>query len=379
MKKGVKRICAVFMAGVMTAGLVSCGNAQFNTIGTSFGNYINGAEVTSQNNSTYYLKDGDIYKTDEAGKEGRAIITGDMSSINIAGEKLYFYDNEISTICKANSEGDRIERIAEIYCDNFIVNKDNIVATVITGQGSDDLDDPDNYNVASMKITDRKVTNSRPGVLVEKAKLAGCYNDLVYVEKKDEKGKLSLYSTALSGGEPVKIMELPDDASVIVEGNRIYMTGTVDGKEGLHMFTDSGEYIARICKTQINSRTGENPLNSDGNYIYFENCTDRVEKTVTEKKVKKNGKTKTQKTVKEEKIFSDDIAAIAISDIRAYEESDEKDRELPEVHTLVKNSSYMEYHIAEAAGTMMFKEKKAGEVDVIPVWELLKSPEEKDR
>ena len=74
MKGILKKTCAVFMSAAIAVTMASCG-AQFNTVGATVGNMLNGGEVTSQHGSTYYLKDGDIYKTDSVSKEGKVIIT----------------------------------------------------------------------------------------------------------------------------------------------------------------------------------------------------------------------------------------------------------------------------------------------------------------
>ena len=75
------------MSAAIAVTMASCG-AQFNTVGATVGNMLNGGEVTSQNGSTYYLKDGDIYKTDSVSKEGKVIKEGDIGLVNIVGDKI---------------------------------------------------------------------------------------------------------------------------------------------------------------------------------------------------------------------------------------------------------------------------------------------------
>ena len=370
MRNLLKRLCAVGLIVALAVTTTGCGKkVQFNTVGISYGNYINGASVAYQNNITYYIKDGDIFKTEDMKEEGRKIIDGDVSSLNVAGEKIYFYDNEISTICKANTEGDLVERIAEVYCDHFIVNKDNIFASILTGQGSDDLKDPDNYNVSSLKITNKKVTNQKQANVIEKARLVGSFGDYLYVEKKDEKTKkVGLYMVSLTGEEVLKILDISKDANLIVKGNYIYLLGDVKGKYGLHVFDGAGKLLKTVATTMENPIVKTNALNTDGDYVYFEDYAKKTEVVKTEKvkkvKVKKakNGhkaKYKKKKIVEtsKKKVQYDNIVRISIADIEAFINGEGK---APEKEVVYEGKNKVsEFQIAKGASAMLVKERKA--------------------
>ena len=374
MRNFFKRFLAGAMAVAVAVTMTGCGQkAQFNTVGVSYGNFINGATVSYQNDNTYYIKDGDIFKTEDIAKEGRKIIEGDVSSLNVAGEKIYFYDNEISTICKANTEGDLVERIAEVYCDDFIVNKDNIFASILTGQGGDDLRDPDNYNVSKLKITNKKVTNQKQGVVIENAKLMGSYGDYLYVEKKDEKTKkIGLYMVSLTGEEVVKMIDLPKDANVLVKGNNIYVLGKVKGTYGLHVYNGNGEFQKTIAKTMENPVLKMNAINTDNDYIYFEDYakTKQVVKTVKYEKVKvkrtkaekKAGKPKFKKKKVVVKSFKpvhfDNIVRISFEDIEKF--LNEDGAKAPKKEIVYKGKfKANEFLLSRGANAMLIKERKA--------------------
>lgn len=374
MRNFFKRFLAGAMAVAVAVTMTGCGQkAQFNTVGVSYGNFINGATVSYQNDNTYYIKDGDIFKTEDIAKEGRKIIEGDVSSLNVAGEKIYFYDNEISTICKANTEGDLVERIAEVYCDDFIVNKDNIFASILTGQGGDDLRDPDNYNVSKLKITNKKVTNQKQGVVIENAKLMGSYGDYLYVEKKDEKTKkIGLYMVSLTGEEVVKMIDLPKDANVLVKGNNIYVLGKVKDAYGLHVYNGNGEFQKTIAKTMENPVLKMNAINTDNDYIYFEDYakTKQVVKTVKYEKVKvkrtkaekKAGKPKFKKKKVVVKSFKpvhfDNIVRISFEDIEKF--LNEDGAKAPKKEIVYKGKfKANEFLLSRGANAMLIKERKA--------------------
>ena len=371
MRNFFKRLCAVGLIVALVFTTTGCGKkVQFNTVGISFGNYINGASVAYQNNITYYIKDGDIYKTEDMTDKGRKIVEGDLSSLNVAGEKVYFYNKEISTICKCNTEGDLVERIAEVYCDNFIINKDNIFASILTGQGSDDLKDPDNYNVSALKTTNKKVTNQKQGNVIEKAKLVGSFGDYLYVEKKDHKTKkIGLYMVSLTGEEVVKMMDLPDNANVIVKGNNIYVLGQANGKYGLHVFDGKGKLLKTVATTMENPIINTNALNTDGNYIYFEDYAKKTEVVKTEKvkkvrvKKAKNGhkakyKKKTIVETTKKKVAYDNIVRISIEDIESFIAGDLK--KAPEKEVVYKGKNPVsEFQLAKGANAMLVKERKA--------------------
>lgn len=374
MRNILKRLGAGAMAIAVAVTMTGCGQkAQFNTVGVSYGNFINGATVSYQNDNTYYIKDGDIFKTEDIAEEGRKIIDGDVSSLNVAGEKIYFYDNEISTICKANTEGDLVERIAEVYCDDFIVNKDNIFASILTGQGGDDLRDPDNYNVSKLKITNKKVTNQKQGVVIEKAKLMGSYADYLYVEKKDEKtGKIGLYMVSLTGEEVVKMLDLPENANVLVKGNYIYVLGKVDGTYGLHVYNGKGEFLKTVAETMENPVLEMNAMNTDTDYIYFEDYAKakKVTKTVKYEKVKvkrtkaekKAGKPKYKKkkvVIKNfKKVQFDNIVRISFEDIEAFLNAD--GGKAPKAEVVYKGKEPVnEFLLSRGANAMLVKERQA--------------------
>ena len=383
MRNIFKRLCTGALAVAVVVTMTGCGQkAQFNTVGVSYGNFINGATVSYQNDNTYYIKDGDIFKTEDIGEEGRKIIDGDVSSLNVAGEKIYFYDNEISTICKANTEGDLVERIAEVYCDDFIVNKDNIFASILTGQGGDDLRDPDNYNVSKLKITNKKVTNQKQGVVIEKARLMGSYGDYLYVEKKDEKtGKNGLYMVSLTGEEVVKMIDLPENANVLVKGNYIYVLGKVNGKYGLHVYNGNGEFQKTVAETMENPVLKMNALNTDSDYIYFEDYakTKKVVETVTYEKVKvkrtkaekKAGKPKFEKKKVVVKSFKpvhfDNIVRISFEDIEAF--LSEEGAKAPKAQVVYKGKNpTSEFLLSRGANAMLIKERKAKKVTEPVPW-----------
>lgn len=383
MKGILKRVCACTLVVALAVTMTGCGKkTQFNTVGISYGNFINGANVSYQNDNTYYIKDGDIYKTADINQEGRKIIEGDISSLNVAGEKIYFYDNEISTICKSNTEGDLVERIAEVYCDNFIVNKDNIFASILTGQGGDDLRDPDNYNVSSLKTTNKKVTNQKPGVVIEKAKLKGSYGDYLYVEKKDDKtGKIGLYMVSLTGKEVKKVLDVPKNANMLVRGNMVYLLANVEGRYGLHVYNSEGKFLKTVALTMENPITKVNALNTDGEYIYFEDYAKKKEVVKTEKirKVKVK-RTKAEKEAgkpayKKEKVVVksykpvqyDNIVRISIEDIEKF--IDDKDAKAPAKEIVHKGkNSVSEFLIAKGANVMLVKERKAKKMVEAEPW-----------
>lgn len=333
MANTLKKICAVFMCAAVSITAASCG-AQFNTVGNTIGNMLSGGEVTSQNGTTYYIKDGDIYKTDSAAKEGKVIKEGDIGIVNAVGDKIYYYDNEISTICKVNSEGDMEEWIAELYCDTFTVAKDNIYASVLTGQGGDDLEDSDNYSVVRMKVTDGKLASTMPNVLIEKVRMIGCFGDNIYVKKKTEEGEF-LYSYDNDGNNERQLMALPDDAEVIMDSSGIYLLGTVDGKYGIYKYSASGESQGLVTAVNKNGDTDKNAFNIYDGYIYYEDCVKPEKGEITDNIVKMSA------------------------------DGSEKT-------TVMTNTGAMEYDLAAAYDGMMVKYRKAGDIKTHPEWQLIK-------
>lgn len=328
MKKQLKKVFSVAFVAIMVVVTASCG-ANFNTVGTTIGNLENSAEVTSQGNNTFYIHDGDIYKTDDITKEGKMIYEGDVSCINITGEKIYFYDNEISTICKSNTEGDKIDRIAEIYCDKFVVVKDNIYANILTGSGSNDMTDPDNYNIVKMKTTDRKLRSTMPKVAVEKAKLVGAVGDMVYVEKKTETGK-AIYEVSLDGETETKLLDVPADANIAADANGFVLTGTVNGQYGLYSYTKEGK-LDKLLSALTKNPTGNNAVNMDGETVYYENYA-----------------------VGEGGVIADNLLSIK--------------KDGTDVKQIATNAKNMEYKIAIGSGGVMVKAKEAGNLDENPRW-----------
>lgn len=343
MKKLVKRICAFSLAAIMLFTMTSCGeDAKFNNIGTTIGNILNGAEVTSQGTTTYYIKDGDMYKTNDVKEEGEKIKEGDLSCINITGEKIYYYDNSISTICKCNTSGEKVDRIAEIYCDNFVICKDNIYAMVLTGQGSDDMEDPDNYNIVKMKITDKKLTSTMPKSVVEKGKLLGCIGDNIIVEKNTDTGR-AVFKTDLIGENESKIMDISKDAKVVGDSKGFMVLGTVDKQFGLYSYDVNGKNMKLLSKvTKSKSRDG-NAINMDSEYVYYEDYT-------ANKVIKKNKKNKKNKKV----TTSNNLIKI------------KRDGSGKEV--VMKNSKNMDYKIAIGYNGVMVKIREEGNLDANPKW-----------
>lgn len=327
-----KNIFKLIMVLVLALTVTSCG-AQFNTVGIKVGNLENGAKVTSQDKVTYYIYDGDLYKTESVNEEGRCIIEGDLSNVNVVGDKVYFYDNAISTICKSNSEGDRIHRIAEVYTNKFVVSKDNVYAEILTGMGSDDVEDIDNHSIVKMKVTEGKVTSTMPQVIVEKARIIGCIGDYIYAEKKIE-GKRTVVKTDYTGKEEATLMTLPTDAKVIGGINGFYVMGTVDKSYGIYKFGIDGKQEAMI--TKVDKKVGaENVFNMTSDAIYYENYIKD-----------KDGK------------VQDDIIKISL---------DGKDKE-----TVVKNSKTMTYDIAVGSDGVIYTSKEANDLDTIPQWKVMK-------
>ncbi len=332
MKKYKIRSLSLTIILVLTIILTSCG-AQFNMVGTTLGNLENGGEVAYQNNTTFYIKEGDIYRTDEVASKGKRILKGDTASLNVVGEKIYFYDREISTICKSNTEGKRIERIAELYCENFIVNRDNIYADVLTGQGGDNLNNPDNYNIVRMKTTDKKLTNKMPNTIIKKAKLLGSVGDNIYVEKKTKKG-IGLFRFNLDGKVGKKLIELPADGKIVSNNKGIYVLGTKEDMYSIYQYDFDGKLKKKITNVGKNPEIHRNAINIDDEYIYYEDYTiadDKVENTIVKMNIK---------TGKKDILIS-------------YEQA-------------------MEYNISIASTGIMYKARPFGKIEVIPNWKSIK-------
>lgn len=263
MKKGFS-----LLAALCIMLLASCG-ASFNTIGIKMGNIINGSELTSQGNTDFYIEEDGIYK------DGKKILDGDYSNINAVGEKIYFYDNAERKVCKSNSEGFKVERIGEIYTDKFVAHKDNIIASILVGSGSDDLEAPSNYNIVKMKVTDRKLTSQTPKVIVEGGKLVGSEGDRVFFIKEDEKKGYVLSSVFLDGEEESEIAAIDKDARVIVSNEKIYVLGTNDDEYSLYTMNIDGS--DKDVKFEVGKNPdGTNAFNISGDDIYFETYKDEA-------------------------------------------------------------------------------------------------------
>lgn len=336
MKSIFKKISICFMSVALVLAAASCG-AKFNTVGITMGNMVNGGEVTAQNESTYYIKDGSIYKTDNPEKEGKLIKEGDMSFINAVGEKLYYYDNEISTICKINSEGDKVVRIAELYCDGFTVSKDNIYASILTGEGGDDLEASDNYSIARMKVTDQKISSSTPKVLIEKARMVGCVGDSIYALKKTDKGEF-LYSYDNDGKNERELLKMPEDGKAIADASAIYVMGSVDGVYGLYQYSLGGELENKLADVVKNAKIAKNAFNIYDGFVYYEDCVTAADGSI-----------------------SDSIIKI-----------DVQSKEKKEVMTQAKIT---EYNLAVSSGGMMVKYRDAGDITTHPQWQFIAEEE----
>lgn len=337
MKKTFKRLSALSVAAIMLVSVTGCG-AQFNNIGSTVGNMQNDAQVTYQDGTTFYIHDGDVYKTKDVNKKGEKILSGDISNINIKGEKIYYYDNSISTICKANTSGEKIDRIAELYCDEFVVAKDNIYAMILTGQGSEDLNDPDNYNIVRMKITDRKIANTMPKSVIEKGKLIGCIGDSIYVIKNAENSK-AVYKADFDGKNETKLFDLSDDAKVVGDSKGFVVLGTVDKQFGLYSYTPEGKFDKMLSKLKKNKSEDGNALNMDSKYVYYE---DYAAKKVSKKKKSKKYK------------VADNLLRIK--------------RDGTGIEHIMKNKENMDYKIAIGNNGVMVKAKSAGNLDADPIW-----------
>lgn len=331
-----KNIFKLIMVLVLALTVTSCG-AQFNTVGIKVGNLENGAKVTSQDKITYYIYDGDLYKTESVNEEGRCIIQGDLSNVNVVGDKVFYYDNEISTICRSNSEGDRIHRIAEVYTNKFVVSKDNVYAEILTGQGSEDVEDIDNHSVVKMKVTEGKVTSTMPQVIIEKARIIGCIGDYIYVEKKID-GKRTVVKADYTGEEVATLMTLPENAQVIGGIDGFYVMGTVQESYGIYKFGIDGTMETMVTKVDKKTTGGSNVFNMTGDAIYYENYVKSTE----------DGKT----TVK------DNVIKMSL---------DGKEKT-----TVLENSQTMTYDIAAGADGVIYTAKSAFDLDTIPQWKVMK-------
>lgn len=329
-KKFLKGMVACLLAVTVT----SCG-AQFNTVGAKMGNMNNGAQVTSQDSVTYFIEDGDLYKKDKGIEtEARLVEEGDFINVNVVGDKVFYYDNAISTICRSNSEGDRVHRIAEVYTDKFVVCKDNVIAQILIGQGNDDLENPDNYSIATMKVTEGKVTSTMPTIIIEKAKLVGAVGDYIYTEKNVD-GKLSLVKYDLKGENETVILPLNKDSQVMNTAEGFVVLGTVDGKYGLHSYGLDGKYGKLI--TKVGKKPGGNVANINGDTIYFEDYS-----------VKK---------LKKKKIVRDNLVKISLDG------TDET--------VLVKKKVPMNYSIGVGSNGTMYTAVEESDLDAVKQWKTL--------
>ena len=301
------KILAVILLSILV--FTGCGS-NFNQIGISMGNALNRGEVTSQSGNIYFIGADGIYKKDKKDKKPRRILKGDFSNLNAVGEKLYFYDKSISTICKANSEGFKVERIAEIYTDKVVVNKDNIFASILTGQGDENLESPDNYNI-----------------------VIGSFGDHLYVEKMEKKNKV-LIELSLDGKKEKKIMDLPKDGKAIVTADEILVMGTVKDKFGIHKYTKGGKFKETLAEVGKNAKTKSNAFNYDGETVYYENYRSNDDG------------------------ISDEIVSMNIKSKKTK--------------VLTKKSTAQEYYLAAVEGKIFLKARKAGDLDAILKWNELK-------
>lgn len=334
MKNNCKKIITSALVAVFAFAMVSCG-AKFNTVGITIGNMVNGGEVTSQGDITYFIKDGDIYKADGDLDDATCIKEGDYSLINVVGGDIYYYDNEISTICKANSTGNKEVRITELYCDNFTVSKDNIYASILTGAGGEDLEAADNYSVVRLKVTDKKLANVTPKVLIEKARMIGCIGDSIYVLKKDDDSTF-LYRYDNEGNNGKKLFAVPDGAEVIADENSIYLLGTVDDTYGLYKYSLDGKKVELLKSVAKNPSVDNNAFNICDDDIYYEN-------------------------------YSQDSDG-AVKDV--IYKMDKKTLEVTEFVVMDKAS---EYDLSEANGEMLIKVREAKDITTHPEWQQVKA------
>lgn len=310
----------------------SCGS-NFNQVGITMGNTINKGEVTSQSGNIFYIGDGGIYKKDKKNPKGKMILKGDYSNINAVGEKIYFYDKSISTICKANSEGFKVERIAEIYTDKFVVNKDNIFASILVGDGSDNLESPNNYNIVSMKITSRKLASTTPNTIYSGGRLVGTFGDNLYIEKTDSKDKKvkRLYQIALNGKNEKELIELSKDSKAIVTEDGIFLMGAgKDGKFAIYQYSQSGKLKGKLTDVDKNEKSKSNAFNYENGYVYYENYKSEDDKV------------------------ADEIIAINVKDKKKK--------------TVLTRDKGMEFHLSIAENKVFIKERKAGDLDTIAQW-----------
>ncbi len=334
MKDNCKKIVTSALIAVFAFVMVSCG-AKFNTVGNTIGNMVNGGEVTSQGDAIYFIKDGDIYKTDGSLDDAKCIKEGDYSFINVVGGEIYYYDNEISTICKANSTANKEVRITELYCDTFTVSKDNIYASILTGAGGEDLEAADNYSVVRLKVTDKKLASVTPKVLIKKARMIGCIGDSIYVlKKKDDTTFLYRYDNEGNNGK--KLFAVPNGADVIANESSIYLLGTVDSTYGLYEYSLDGKKAELLKSVTKNPSVENNAFNICGDDIYYEN-------------------------------YSQDSDG-AVKDV--IYKMDKKTLEVTEVMTRDKAA---EYNLAEANGKMLIKVRDADDITTHPEWQEIKT------
>lgn len=334
LKNKYKKILALCSSLLVIMFLSSCG-ASFNTVGISSGNLINGAEVTNQGDTLYYIEQGNIYKQDLSKKDtklkGEKILEGDRTSINVVGEKIYFYDKSISTIVKANSGGFKHDRIAEIYTDNFVVQKDNVFANILIGSGSENLESADNFNVVRMKVTDRKLTSQVPQLVFEGGRLVAGYGDRIYIEKMKD-NKRSLVSLSVKGDDEIKLIE-NFEGSIIVTGDSIFLMGEYKDKFGIHKFSHRGkqeDFFIEVGK----SEKSFNSFNVDGKNIFYQDYKKDEDYNITDSILLYNMKDKSTKTVL----------------------SKDKDTK---------------YYIALAKDRLLIKAKEIDDLDQLPSWEFV--------
>lgn len=281
-------ICLVLCISVLT----SC-KAQFNTIGTSLNNLENGGVVTKQDKSIYYLNDGNIYKTSDITSKGTKIYDNDASCINVVGEKLYFYDNETSSICKCNSEGDRVEVIAEVYCEKFVVSRDNVIISILKSSGSKDLEAASNYDIVTCKVSDKKIANVSQKTLIKEAKLLGCKGDKIFFEK-EVKDKVKVCSSDLDGKNIEELFEITDNAKVAVNSDGFVTLEENDGAYKVYRYTFEKSKKTELATVQAIEKSVLTATDKD---VYVEQVTKKEDKVASDDIVKINIKDKKLTTV----------------------------------------------------------------------------------
>ncbi|MDD6919988.1 MAG: DUF5050 domain-containing protein [Eubacteriales bacterium] len=335
--KNLKAILIIIVI-LLTMVLSSCG-AKSNTVGTDLADVNQGLVVTKQDGNIFYIKNGDVYKTTDLAKKGKLVLDGDYSFINVVGEKLYYYDNGISSISKSNMQGFKIEVIAELYIESMIVNRDNIIVSINKGNS-----EKTPYDIGVLKRTEKKLANVTPKIIKKNAKLIGVGGDEIYYQQIGKKG-IEVYSCDIKGENESKLAIIKsNDAKVYIDGDDIYALYKVkdelaiykcDKKTNTKVVT-IGEHIDFATNSVVNSIYINNGI------LYYESVINKAEKYVSvlyKLDTNKKGATsaeimnlgdirKLEMTIKDEKFYTrvtswDDKAAgtYTVGDWKEYKEA----------------------------------------------------------